>query len=506
MTYSKESPLYGPTVAVMLIALFIFIYVAVRAAALSITHDEALTCNWHVTGDWARIVLFRTDGLPDNNHVLHTLLCKVFVSLFGLSEFTLRIPSLIGCACYLFGLVLCLRHLVSGWKTVFGLLVAGMNPYILDFLGLARGYGLGLGFSMLGLAALLESFKESSGTVRLLPSQVSMVFFTLATLANLSFLLVYGAAFTVITTSLLWTATTEMKKGTMSDKPWESLLKIFGPTLPFMAYLILPLSIIHRQKLFDMGGQNGFWTDTVKSLIYGTIYGREWLIDSAWLLEAWIILTVVTLPFVIVALKKSDAKRSRSLLIIATMISLIALESLAQHLLFNIAWLEGRRGIFLLPLFLLAALSLGELHPAPSRLLFFPGLLNGIVFPCLIAVNGMISMNVTHVFDWPDYTGTRNIMQYVRDRIAREHPSVPLHMRVNWVFEPGMNFYRHTMGLESSLLPFNRKGLEGPADLYFGYAADQDKIAAYGVRPLLREQFAGTVLFEKNVTSARKHP
>jgi len=89
--------IFGPTVVAAGISFLIFAYVAMRTATVAITHDEALTYAWHVTGGWRDIVLFRTAGLPDNNHVLFTLLCKISVLLFGVSELTLRLPAIFGC-------------------------------------------------------------------------------------------------------------------------------------------------------------------------------------------------------------------------------------------------------------------------------------------------------------------------------------------------------------------------------------------------------------------------
>jgi len=490
---------FWPSIVSAVISIVIFVYVAMRAATLSITHDEALTYVWHVTGDWLQIVLFKTPGLPDNNHVLLTLLCKISVALFGLSELTLRLPSLLGCIFYLAGLNLCLKRIVPGWLQVLGLLLAGMNPYVLDFLGLARGYGLGLGFTMLGLAALLDSLAESPGEVRETPALISVMFFSLAVLANISFLLVLMAALAILSVLLVYTGISARHDPSTdhSSSQWILLLKILALTIPLFAYLILPLSIIHENKLFEMGGSTGFWVDTVGSLIYGTIYDREWLPDQDLLLKAWVVLTVLAMPIVLWSLRRTDSRRFAALTVIVTMIGLIVLESLAQHAIMNVALLQGRRGIALLPLFLLAALMTGNLFHGTSRWIGGIGLLVGVVVPAVLVVNGLLSMNLKYVSDWKDDACSRDIMLVVQKKIAREKPSVPLHLRVNWVFEPSTNFYRHTMGIESSLLPLNRNGLNGPADLYYGYTQDQGLIRKYNVRLLLREPVSDTVLFER---------
>ena len=490
--------LFRPSIVSIGISVVIFFYVAMRAATLSITHDEALTYVWHVTGDWLQVVLFKTPGLPDNNHVLHTLLCKISVALFGLSELTLRLPSLLGCIFYLAGLNLCLKRIVPGWLQVLGLLLAGMNPYVLDFLGLARGYGLGLGFTMLGLAALLDSLAESPGKVRETPALISVMLFSLAVLANISFLLVLMAALAILSVFLLYAGISARHDLSThhSRSQWILLLKILAVTIPLFAYLILPLSIIHENKLFEMGGSTGFWVDTVGSLIYGTIYDREWLPEEDLLLETWVMVTILAMPIVLWRLRRTDSQRFAALTVIVTMVGLIVIESLAQHAILNVALLQGRRGIALLPLFLLAALMTGNLFHGTSRWVGVIGLLVGILVPAVLVVNGLLSMNIKYVYEWKDDACSKDIMVAIHDKILREKPSMPLHLRVNWVFEPSTNFYRHTMGIESSLLPLNRDGLNGPADLYYGYTQDQGLIRKFNVRLLLREPVSDTVLFE----------
>ncbi|MEI7824162.1 MAG: hypothetical protein WCI01_02610 [Chlorobiaceae bacterium] len=486
-----------PTLAAAGISLIIFTYVAMRAANIPITHDEALTYAWHVTGGWRDIVLFRTTGLPDNNHVLYTLLCKISVKLFGVSELTLRLPSILGCLLYLIGLNLCLKRMIPGWRQVLGILAVGTNPYVLDFLGLARGYGLGLGFTMIGLNALLAAFAESPGKILSLPLKLSLLFFTLATLSNLSFLLVLAAALLIISLSLAYGGTSLSLSLMPDESPWAVLLKILLSMLPLFAYLIIPLSIIHHSKLFEMGGSTGFWPDTVGSLIEGTMYDTPLLAAQKWLLEIWLSVTLLFLPLGLWVLHRWDKRRFTALMVMVTLIGIIVLESLAQHLLFNVAFLQGRRGIFLIPLFLLVALVLGHLPRATSRWIGTVGLLVGVLVPAALGVNGLLSANLRYVYDWKSDAGTREIMLAVKKKIDRQKPSLPLRMRVNWNFEPGTNFYRHTMGIESSLLPLNREGLDGSADLYYGMREDDATIMKYSPRLIFRDSVSDTALFER---------
>jgi hypothetical protein len=69
-----------------------------RAYTQCITIDEAFSYRMFVRAPF-RDMLKRYDA---NNHVVNTLLEKATTRLFGASEFTLRIPSLLGGALFLF--------------------------------------------------------------------------------------------------------------------------------------------------------------------------------------------------------------------------------------------------------------------------------------------------------------------------------------------------------------------------------------------------------------------
>lgn len=76
-------------VALILALFLINIY---RAAAQSITHDEALIYEWMLSRPWSQVLGFE----HGNHHVVSELLSKLAISLFGLSEISLRLPALLG--------------------------------------------------------------------------------------------------------------------------------------------------------------------------------------------------------------------------------------------------------------------------------------------------------------------------------------------------------------------------------------------------------------------------
>src|SRR5258705_6127401 len=77
-------------------AAFVWLWVMARAAVQSITIDEADTYLVFVgrsaPSHWAAAA---------NNHMLNSMLMRLFTSLFGVYHLTVRLPALIGAAVYI---------------------------------------------------------------------------------------------------------------------------------------------------------------------------------------------------------------------------------------------------------------------------------------------------------------------------------------------------------------------------------------------------------------------
>jgi len=164
-----------------------------RAWGQAITIDEADTYLSHASR--------RFLGFPGpNNHLLITLLMRLFTKAFGVSAFTLRIPALLGTAIYIWA-VMRLCRLVSVQWFVQALLFLCMvfNPLIGDFLVAGRGYGLALGFLMLGIVYAAERlFIPVRAQRSWLICAVSSACFGLSFTANFSFAFVDAAAMAAV--------------------------------------------------------------------------------------------------------------------------------------------------------------------------------------------------------------------------------------------------------------------------------------------------------------------
>jgi 4-amino-4-deoxy-L-arabinose transferase-like glycosyltransferase len=122
------------------ILLFAFGLTVYRARVQSIAHDEATTYQYFLDGGVYHVLFYNPA-----NHALFTILAKPFVWFLGISEFTLRAPSLFAAAGYLIATYLLCAKLFGGTLLLpLSVALLSFNPQILDFLPAARGYSLGL--------------------------------------------------------------------------------------------------------------------------------------------------------------------------------------------------------------------------------------------------------------------------------------------------------------------------------------------------------------------------
>src|SRR5215471_4141173 len=133
-----RTPWRAAAVALLAALLLTTIY---RAATQAISHDEGVTFEWFQSGPWSQ--LFGSEF--GNHHPLTVLFSRISIGIFGLSEFSQRLPSVLGAVLYFYAVFrICASLLGEGALFLLGVAFLSLNPYLLDYLCLARGYSLGL--------------------------------------------------------------------------------------------------------------------------------------------------------------------------------------------------------------------------------------------------------------------------------------------------------------------------------------------------------------------------
>jgi uncharacterized membrane protein len=161
--------------------LIAFCYIILRAIILGITYDEVWTINVFVQHSFMHILNYTPSDA--NNHIINTLLIKLFYAFGNKSLFVARLPNVLAFAMYLyFGYKLTYKY----FSPLLGLscfLLLLLNPFLLDFFSIARGYGLSLSFLLASIYFTLNYFFDRNS----LNVWKALVFAALAVLSNFKY-------------------------------------------------------------------------------------------------------------------------------------------------------------------------------------------------------------------------------------------------------------------------------------------------------------------------------
>lgn len=428
-----------------------------RAATQSITCDEASTYNEFLAGSPWQLV----SSYEASHHVLHTALAKLSVSLLGVSEFTLRVPSLLGGLLYLtIACRLCLYLFGEGLFFLLAFAGLGLNPYLLDFLSAARGYGLALGLCLWALYHLLRYVDAQvpdaplAGLTHLHKAAIGLA---LSVVANLTLLLPCAAFALLLLIILAADALLAGGRLRLARQLARAADHFLAPGL-VIAVLLLALPLGHaRPDQFFLGMQ------TLRRSLHDLLSAALVSHNSLWLdfkrVESTIwqagrivvplVLLLIAGTLVAVVRRWRRARDFRSLdrgdrfmwfCGGAILLSLAGL--IAAHYAFGTPYPVGRTGLYFLPLFLLACSALlARLSGRPAVRWAGP-----LVFSAML-LQFLLRFDVTQYADWPAEAATRGMAEAIRARGAL-HPAGKVRVGASWELEPGLNFYRQLYKLD----------------------------------------------------------
>jgi 4-amino-4-deoxy-L-arabinose transferase-like glycosyltransferase len=461
-----------------------------RAWNLSIVHDEARTFMMFCAGPVENLLKFDV-----NNHVLQSWLTKLSVTLFGISEFTIRLPLLLAHASYCISVFVLARKAFGDSLRLFLILaLVGTNPLVLDFFCIARGYGLALSFFFCGLWFLFDAFQAEPGNP--LPYRQRYLILTslclgLAVSASLAYSFIVLAVTLAVVTLFAVELWQKRSQGRVALSSVRFLATFLLPgTLVAIAILLPYISRIERGRFF--AGYNDL-SSSVLEVLNSSFFRDEASISSYTSLlknmnpldltrEAFLGLPVALGCLLIViwiavlsvrtnwGLVQTGFRSAKDRMIFVTCLCgwIACVFYLLSHYGLGLHYPEDRMFVFLFPLLVL-------IH----ALLFEKNTGNGFGYVSLVLAIGVILLmlrasDARYIRTWRYDAGSKAIFSVVLNaQQVRASSARPISIGGHWIYEPAMNFYRF-LNPEQAVLPYRRVNNPRPEDYDFFVFHPQD--------------------------------
>ncbi len=432
------------------LAWFAFAWAVVRACVQALTGDEAQD-----------YLFFAGKAGPSHwdaaasNHMLNSMLARMFTSILGLSAFSVRIPTLIGAAIYIYVIYRLCQAISPEWKIripVFVCLV--YNPFISDFFVAGRGYGIANAFLISAIAVSaawhLDHDRAGAGEAKELiaATAISSAFLGLAFTANFS--LAFAGATTMLLI-LVWAMKAE------AAARWELIAAAVIPGL--LVVLFIPSwTLLHWGSTPIVAGVTTL-KETLHSLRFASMYQPSAYLINPLLMPAFEILRERILPVtgVLAAIQFGWIVRDRVwrhgpreawLCALGSLISVVTILAVLEHQLaytfFGLLIPVSRTGLFFLPLTTLMV-GIAAAIPALSQgAAVCRGALVGAL--CVLSVYYLFCLRLTYFEEW-EYQA--NLNQAYKVVACYNHERNIQDVEVSWEYHAGMNFLRAASGRET---------------------------------------------------------
>ncbi|HET8732842.1 MAG TPA: hypothetical protein VFM45_03610, partial [Anaeromyxobacteraceae bacterium] len=263
----------------------------------------------------------------------------------------------------------------------------------------------------------------------------------------------------------------------------RSLLPALALSLPAGGAAATALWVFRGQKLLYFGGREGFWKDTVGSLLRVSFYGH--LPSGAVLVALQVASAGVVAACAAVFLRRWRAGDPGSLADFAPYLLLLgcAASSVAAHALLGVRYLISRGALLYYPLFAHALLAL--LGSARGIALRRVSAFAAVLLAALVGANLARAANLSYDLTWKNESQTREFFDDLEAAHRRSPEAAPSCLAVSWVMHYSALYYRETRHLDwiTEVRNIPPRGAAAPDcenDFYCGWNAAQ--VAQTGAR------------------------
>ncbi len=423
----------------------------------SIVVDEATTYNQFVSGPWRKL-FGRYDA---NNHILSSLLIKASITIGGLSEFTLRLPSLIAGLLLALGVFWILKR-VDSWPLRWAAFaMVCLCPMLVDFSIMARGYSLSLAFFVWALYFCLDQHYLPAG-----------FFLGLSIASNLTIL--FPVIALIVTVTLL-------------DRRIMPLLRLTVPALLLAALITGPsLRRAHREDFYI--GYSEF-RHTIISFVATTLYAteHEGILGERGVAILAFVYVGLPLFFVLVGAAAIRVKNRRLLIPFLTLA--IALFGIVlAHVWLGLNYPADRTCLYFI---ILAAVAWAIAADSfKNRYVQALGLLPLVV----LAIQFSTQLQARFFEFWLVEADDKQIAQLIQ-RATAGKPENSVSLSTSWMHQPSLEFYRRYLHI-AALKPVDRHdpALLTGCDFYLLSWGDVDRAKEAHLRTIFEDTESQVIL------------
>jgi hypothetical protein len=478
-----------------------------RSATQSITSGEALWLQG-LTHSNGPAIAGSGRGLA-----FESLLARSSVTIFGVSEFTLRLPSLLGGLLYFLAIFRLCRLLFgdSAWLPL-AVALNTLNPLTLDYCSGLAGCSMGLAFWTLGAFYMARWVADREAVPIAAGAALGMAVVSAP-----------SSVFAVLALETVFVAMVLMDR--------EAAKKLSGPArfavrhslacclATFLTAAVILWMLPHQGGLVTVDAVMRRYKDGLQSLmgamlLYRPVFWTSWAVLRGLVERLGWLLPLVILMGLAAAAGQSSRRwpGARRLAAVDRAGRLSLLFAPAAILTLTLLWAEPRiahHHYYAHREFLFAFLPVFIAGPLPLQRLMAGGKRQRRVASAGIAVLCLLSLHFTLQFSLYSYYGResdaalRTIMNLIRQRHAAE-PGQPVTLAADGFAKQNLDFYRRMYEMDwAAQVPEEDRGCE--ADYYYLSAERFGRIAGdFGLRAIYRDGVARAALAEPGAEARRQ--
>ena len=415
----------GAKLIILLCSIALLVYNVLRIINIPMTIDESGIVS-HMPSYYDIVTLRNVSA---NNHILNTVIRKFLAETFhNTSPFIMRMGNLLALPLFLGSTYLLLRRLFDKpvW-IVGGFLFIVLNPFMFEFWGLSRGYGLSMAF----MAASVYCFIVYLQDERQRYLWLCQLWAILGVYSNFTILNFYvSLAATIIILPLLF-----KKSGRLVPVPNRLPALLISAAV---LYLLVagPIQALREHNELYYGGETSLVADTLDSLTKSSFminYESRFIkaLNNLILLVIGIGGAYWTIMY---CKHKGDRAKTGVALFLLFLLPVISIY--LQHLLLHVKYLLDRTALFLVILFKLQLIYFLYFFSQRKRSIATAGL---VLITCVAVINFARLMNITRTWMW--WFDSNNVVVLERMLNERTTKAGKIKVRTNGLFIPSFMYY-----------------------------------------------------------------